>query len=99
MLVTAYCPCRECCGRWSAIHRTACGLSVRANRSRFVAADTDILPFGQRVSVPGYHGGAPVPVLDRGSAIVGRHLDVFFRSHAEAKRWGSRWLDVTVYRD
>ena len=48
--------------------------------------------------MPGYHGGVVVPVLDRGSAIVGRHLDVFFRSHAEAKRWGSRWLDVAVYR-
>jgi 3D (Asp-Asp-Asp) domain-containing protein len=98
MLVTGYCPCRECCGRWSAAHRTACGQSVYSNGSRFVAADTNVLPFGSRVSVPGYHGGAAVPVLDRGSLIVGRRLDVFFRSHAEAKRWGSRWLEVTVYR-
>jgi 3D (Asp-Asp-Asp) domain-containing protein len=98
MLVTGYCPCRECCGRWSAGRRTACGQSVYSNRSRFVAADTDVLPFGWQVSVPGYHGGVPVPVLDRGSLIVGRRLDVFFLSHAEAKRWGVRSLEVTVYR-
>jgi 3D (Asp-Asp-Asp) domain-containing protein len=49
------------------------------------------------VSVPGYRGAARVPVLDRGLRIRGHRLDVFFLSHAEAKRWGSRWLDVAVW--
>jgi len=96
MLVTAYCPCRTCCGRHSD-GKTASGKSIHANGSRFVAADTRILAFGTRVSVPGYHGGAPVSVLDRGGRIKGRRLDVFFPSHARARRWGARWLDVTVY--
>ena len=96
MLVTAYCPCQACCGHHSD-GRTASGRSVRTNSSRFVAADTRLLPFGTRVSVPGYYEAAPVSVLDRGGRIKGRRLDVFFLSHARAKQWGSRWLDVTVY--
>ena len=96
MIVTAYCPCRACCGR-HADGRTASGRSILANGSRFVAADTRVLPFGTRVSVPGYYGGAPVSVLDRGSRIRGRRLDVFFASHARAARWGTRRLTVTVY--
>jgi len=96
MRVTAYCPCRVCCGRHSD-GKTASGKSILTNGSHFVAADTRLLAFGTRVSVPGYYAGAPVPVLDRGARIKGRRLDVFFRSHQRAKRWGTRWLNVTVY--
>jgi 3D (Asp-Asp-Asp) domain-containing protein len=98
MLVTAYCPCRKCCGRYQD-GRTASGRDIHANGSRFVAADTRILPFGTRVSVPGYHDGLAVPVLDRGGRIKGHRLDVFFLSHAQAEKWGARWLDVTVHWD
>ena len=96
MLVTAYCPCRKCCpGQSDGI--TASGKSVYANGSPFVAADTRLLGFGTKVSVPGYYGGSPVPVYDRGGRIKGRRLDVFFLSHSRAKKWGARWLNVTVY--
>jgi 3D (Asp-Asp-Asp) domain-containing protein len=98
MLVTAYCPCRKCCGRFCD-GRTASGRSIHANGSMFVAADTRLLAMGTRVSVPGYHGGAPVSVLDRGRRIKGRRLDVFFLSHSRAKRWGRKWIEVTVYLD
>jgi len=98
MLVTAYCPCSRCCGKHSD-GKTACGKSIRANGSMFVAADTRLLPFGTRLGVPGYYHGVPVPVYDRGGRIKGRRLDLFFLSHAQAKRWGARWLDVTVYLD
>ncbi len=98
MLVTAYCPCRKCCGAHSD-GVTASGKSVYANGSRFVAADTRLLGFHTRLSIPGYYGGAPVSVLDRGGKIKGRRLDVFFLSHKRATQWGARWLDVTVYQD
>ncbi len=97
MEVTAYCPCKVCCGR-RANGVTASGKSVRHNGGRFVAADTDVLPFGTRVSVPGYHDGKPVPVIDTGGAINGHHLDVFFRSHATAEEWGRKMLRVRVDR-
>jgi len=96
MLVTAYCPCSKCCsGHSDGV--TASGKSVYANRSRFVAADTRLLRFHKKVSIPGYYSGSPVPVYDRGGRIKGRRLDVFFLSHSRARKWGARWLNVTVY--
>lgn len=95
MLVTAYCPCKKCCGRFSD-NITANGKSIYANRSMFVAADTRILKFGTMISVPGYRGGRSVPVWDRGGKIKGYRLDVFYLSHRQAKKWGRRYLDVKV---
>lgn len=97
MEVTAYCPCKVCCGR-RAKGVTASGKSVRHNGGRFVAADTAVLPFGTHVSVPGYHNGKAVPVIDTGSAINGHRLDVFFRSHSTAEEWGRKMLRVRVDR-
>jgi 3D (Asp-Asp-Asp) domain-containing protein len=96
MLVTAYCPCSICCGP-GAKGVTASGKSVTTNGGRLVAADTRVLPFGTRVSIPGYHAGQPVPVLDRGGRIKGNRLDVLFPTHAAARQWGSQWLTVTVF--
>jgi 3D (Asp-Asp-Asp) domain-containing protein len=95
MEVTAYCPCKICCGR-KASGVTASGKPVSHNRGRFVAADKSVLPFHTLVSVPGYHEGTPVPVIDTGSAITGNRLDVFFRSHQAATEWGRKMLRVRV---
>jgi hypothetical protein len=54
-----------------------------------------ILPFGSKVIVPGYTQ-TPVEVIDRGSAIRGNHLDVFFSTHEQAVKWGRQWIPVTV---
>ena len=62
----------------------------------FVAADTSLLKFGTMLSIPGYRGGRPVPVLDRGSKIRGYHLDVFYQSHRQAQKWGKQYLNVEV---
>lgn len=96
MEVTAYCACTHCCGP-NAQGLTASGRPVSYNRGRFVAADTRLLPFYTQLSIPGYHGGEPVPVLDRGGAIKGNKLDVYFDSHETARQWGRRWLPVRVY--
>ena len=97
MLVTAYSPDERSCGKW-ADNITASGYSVWTNGMKLVAADTRILPFGAVISVPGYDGGRPVPVLDRGGAIKGRRLDVLFPTHESALQWGKRWVDVTVWQ-
>ena len=94
MEVTAYCPCTKCCGE-NAQGLTASGHDISYNNSRFVAADTDRLPFGTKLVIPGYAGGA-VEVIDRGGAIKGNKLDVFFPTHEEALQWGRQWIDVTV---
>jgi 3D (Asp-Asp-Asp) domain-containing protein len=35
-------------------------------------------------------------MIDRGSAIKGEHLDVFFPTHEQALQWGRQRLPVTV---
>ncbi len=94
MRVTAYCPCRTCCGTFSD-GKTASGKTIWDNDGRFVAGPR-WLPFGATVKVPGYHGGMAVPVYDRGRAIRGYRLDVFFFSHAQARAWGTQVLDVEI---
>lgn len=93
--VTAYCSCPKCCGP-HARGLTASGRSIAYNGGRFVAADTRLFKFGTRLSIPGYAAGEPVEVIDRGGAIKGYHIDVFFSSHEEAKAWGVQRLPVTI---
>lgn len=95
MEVTAYCQCKVCCGP-NARGITASGQRVSYHNQAFVAADTSLLPLYSWVIIPGYNHGRPVPVIDRGSAISGRELDVFFPSHAQAQRWGRQTLTVKV---
>ena len=97
MEVTGYCPCPICCGP-GAQGITASGRPVSHNGGRFVAADKTVFGFGRRLIVPGYAGERPVPVLDRGGAIKGLKLDVFFSTHEQAKQWGRKFLDVQVLR-
>jgi 3D (Asp-Asp-Asp) domain-containing protein len=94
MEVTAYCSCKKCCGP-NAIGITASGKDISYNDGKFVAADTSVLPFGTRLQIPGYNA-QPVEVIDRGGAIKGNKLDVFFASHEEALRWGRQMIAVTV---
>lgn len=92
MRVTAYCPCKKCCGR-HADGITASGHKVKKG-DRFVAAPP-CYAFGTEMHVPGY-SKKYVRVLDRGGAIKDNALDVFFFTHQEALNWGVRMLRVEV---
>ena len=96
MEVTAYCPCKKCCGR-GAMGLTASGRKVSYNGGRFVAADSS-LAFGTQLCIPGYNGGRAVEVADRGGAIKGNKLDVFFPTHEQAMNWGRQIVPVTIVR-
>lgn len=93
MCVTAYCGCSKCCGRFSD------GLTANMHKigkgDVFAAADKKYA-FGTELIVPGYNLEKPVKVMDRGGAIKGDRLDVFFNSHRQARAWGVRYLDVQV---
>jgi 3D (Asp-Asp-Asp) domain-containing protein len=95
MRVTAYCPCEKCCGKYSD-GITACGHKIRPGDT-FAAADKEY-PFGTEMIIAGYNNGQPIKVLDRGGAIAGNRLDVFFHSHEEALKWGVRYISVKVRR-
>lgn len=100
--VTAYCPCKVCCGRY-ADGITASGHKILPGDC-FVAAPPEI-PFGTWLIVPGYNDGWPVKVLDRGGVIKGKNLDVFFgvdpdssrtcTPHERALEWGRQTLRIT----
>ena len=94
MNVTAYCPCPKCCGK-NAKGLTASGKPIAFDGGHFVAAPGNYA-FGTQLVIPGYNGGEAVQVLDRGGAIKGNHLDVFFPTHEQAKAWGRRHIGVTV---
>jgi len=96
MLTTAYSPDEKSCGKWADGY-TASGYSVWTNGMKLVAADTSILPFGTIVTIPGYHDGRPVPVLDRGGKIKGRRLDLLYPTHQAALKWGAQRLTVDVW--
>ena len=96
MTVTGYSPDSRSCGD-SADGLTATLHSVHTNNMKLVAADTSLLPYGSLVSVNGYDDNAVVPVLDCGSAIKGRRLDLLFPTHEEARQWGRQRILVTVW--
>jgi 3D (Asp-Asp-Asp) domain-containing protein len=87
--VTAYCPCRVCCGKWSG-GPTASG---KMPKQGVTCAAPRRLPFGTRLQIEGV--GVRV-VQDRLSRRFDHRIDVFFRTHAEAKRFGKRTLTVKV---
>ncbi len=109
MTVTAYCDCKVCTGwkrNWrlrpvfasgpNKGERKKVGVTATGTKARrgTIAADTSRYAFGTRMKVPGYGKGT---VEDVGSAIKGEHIDVFFKDHKDALRWGVRTLDVTVW--
>lgn len=93
MRVTAYCPCAKCCGEWSD-GVTATGHKIFQG-DRFAAADRRYA-FGTEMVIAGYNNGEVVRVLDRGGAIKGDRLDVFFNTHEEALQWGVQYIDVKI---
>ena len=88
--ITGYCGCSSCCGKTTGI--TASGTKATAGRT--IAADTSKLPFGTKVVINGH----TYTVEDRGGAIRGNRIDVFFSSHAKALEWGVRYCDVYTVR-
>ncbi len=107
---TGYCKCGECCG-WrrnlllqpvyasgsmkgekKKVGKTASGTKAKPGT---IAADTSVFPFGTRLKVPGYGWGT---VEDRGGAIKGGRIDLFFKSHKQALEWGRQTVTVEVNR-
>ena len=58
-----------------------------------IAADITRYPYGTKMYVPGYGWGE---VHDIGTAIKGDHIDLFFPSEKEAKKWGRKYLKVII---
>lgn len=85
--ITAYCPCKKCCGKWSyevtgKQNKTSSGTIPKAQHT--IAADTDILPYGSRVKI----NNIIYVVEDTGSKVKGNHIDIYYDDHNEALNSG-----------
>lgn len=107
---TGYCKCQECCGwRRNLLmqpvyaygpqegERKKVGVTASGTKAKpgTIAADTSVFPFGTRMKVPGYGWGT---VEDRGGAIKGGKIDLFFKTHKQALEWGRQTVTVEVVR-
>ncbi len=107
---TGYCKCGECCGwRRNLLlqpvyaygpmkgERKKVGVTASGTKAKkgTIAADTSVFPFGTKMKVPGYGSGV---VEDRGGAITGHKIDLFFRTHKQALEWGRQMVRVEVIR-
>ncbi len=72
---------------------TYSGVQVRRDLYSTVAADLQVFPLGTVLYIPGYGYGV---VSDKGSAIVGNRIDLYFDTVDEVyEQWGKK--SVTVY--
>ncbi len=85
---TAYCPCAKCCGKSDGI--TASG--AKAVSGHTIAAPSTYA-FGTEIEI----NGNVYVVEDRGGAIKGNRIDIFFDSHSEANNYGRKWVEGKVY--
>ena len=98
--LTAYCSCRKCCGKYAAnrpvdkygrqIVKTASGSVAKAGYT--VAADKKLFPFGTKI----YINGHEYEVQDRGGAVKGKKIDIYFDSHKEALNFGRQTAEVFI---
>ncbi len=73
---------------------TATGINLRANPNiKVIAVDPRVIPLGTKVYVEGY--GYAI-AADKGSAIKGNKIDVFFASKADAYRWGRKKVKIKI---
>ena len=101
--LTAYCSCERCCGEWSVdrpLDREGNPIIYTANMSVAtqgvtVAADTDVLPFDSKILIDGHE----YTVQDRGGAIKGNRIDVYFESHEEALQFGVQYKEIFLKGD
>jgi peptidoglycan DL-endopeptidase CwlO len=59
-----------------------------------VAVDPSLIPFGTRMTVPGYGEGV---AADTGPGVVGNRIDLWFPTRAEAQAWGRRTVTITLH--
>jgi 3D (Asp-Asp-Asp) domain-containing protein len=86
---TAYtASCKGCSGV------TSTGVDLKSNPgAKIIAVDPSVIPMGSKVYVEGY--GYAV-AADKGGAIKGNRIDVFFSSKNDAYRWGVKRVKIRV---
>jgi 3D (Asp-Asp-Asp) domain-containing protein len=87
--ITAYCPCKECSGKWGT--KTSTGATATAGRT--VAVDPDVIPYGTELVID----GRTYIAEDCGSAIKNNSIDIYFDEHSETVQHGVQYKEVFIY--
>lgn len=87
--VTAYCPCPICCGEYSNMVNPTTASGAPAVEGVTCAAPSNF-EFGTELIVDGH----TYTVQDRGGAINGNHLDIYFSNHQAALNFATGYYEV-----
>lgn len=87
-VITHYCSCEECSGRWGT--QTATG--NHCEQGRTVAVDPDVIAYGTRILIDDNVYVAE----DCGSLVKGDHIDIYVEDHELVEKLGKKvkkiWL-------
>lgn len=92
---TGYDACVQCCGNTLGI--TASGIHVHYDEDgeTTCAVDTSVIPFGTRLLI----NGRVYVAEDRGSAVIGNHVDLYFPTHQEAYEYATQYVEVFTIQE
>lgn len=83
---TGYCPCSRCSGKWG--KRTSTGAIPQSGHT--VAVDPRVIPYGTKLMI----NGTVYTAEDCGGGVKGKHIDIYYDTHSQATRHGSRSAEV-----
>ncbi len=83
---TGYCSCRHCSSNWGTL--TSSGAVTRSNHT--IAVDPRVIPYGSQVMI----NGIIYTAEDCGSGVRGNHIDIYYDTHAQARRHGLQHAEV-----
>ena len=88
-VITSYCPCEECCGRW-ADGLTSTGLPAGPG---IVAVDPEVIPLGSTVVIDGQM------YLAADTGVTGQAVDICAAGHQEAVAFGVQTSDIWIIKE
>lgn len=88
--ITAYCGCRSCSGGWG--NRTASGRRAKAGRT--ISVDRRKIKLGSKVRI----GGKTLVAEDVGGGVKGKHIDMYFSSHSQVRKFGKKYRKVYLVK-
>lgn len=102
-ILTAYCSCEKCCGRWAndrpvdengnQLVYGSTGILLVPGLS--IAVDPDVIPYRSQVEINGHIYIAH----DCGGAIKGNRIDVYFDNHKDALEFGVQKAEIYLVEE
>lgn len=92
---TGYDACVQCCGNTLGITASGTHVHYDEDGETTCAVDTSVIPFGTRLLI----NGRVYVAEDRGSAVIGNHIDLYFPTHQEAFDYATQYVEVFVIQE